>query len=77
MTSNVTFVGVKLTVEYNYSPEQKQTYDDPGFDESFEVIGVHTEHGDDVLAIFELKDIGHMLEDKVAEDHRDRYADEY
>ena len=77
MTIQVTFQGVKLSVEYDYCPAQLQTYDDPGFDEAFEVIGVHTPKGDDIFGLFEDSDFGQSLEDCVAEAHRDRYVEDY
>lgn len=78
MTIHLEFVGIKMVAEYNYQPAERQTMDHPGCDESFEVIGVHTEHGDDILPMFESYDqLWDPITDAVSEAHRDHYADEY
>jgi hypothetical protein len=33
----VTIRGISLSVKYDYSPPEKQTYEDPGCDEDFDV----------------------------------------
>lgn len=78
MTINLEFLGIKMVVEYNYQPAEIQTWTDPGCDESFEVIGVRTEHGDDISSIFDTYDqLFNPIEEAVAEAHRDHYADEH
>ena len=55
MNVQVFFMGVDLKVEGRYEPEQVQTYDDPGFDEKFEIEEVRSLHGDDLSGIFDLE----------------------
>lgn len=78
MTIHTSLHGTKLVVEYNHTPAQLQTHDDPPYDETVEVIGVHTEHGDDIIGLFESNDsLQESLDEALLEAHRDRYADEY
>jgi hypothetical protein len=78
MTINVRFQGINLVAEYNFEPAQIQTFYDPGFDESFELVNVHTEHGDDIGPIFDLSEyLVEMLEEAIRDGHHDKYSEEY
>ena len=78
MTINVNFKGTPLVVEYGYEAAQLQTHTDPGFDESVEVIAIHSKSGDDLLDMFQaIGELWGLIENDTLEAHRDRYADEY
>jgi hypothetical protein len=48
----VNYAGFEFEFDYNYQPEEKQTYDYPGCDESFEIFNV-TLNGIDASELLE------------------------
>jgi hypothetical protein len=65
-SANITYSGVDLVVEYDYSPEERQTLEYPGYPEHVEICEVLV-NGVDIISLLDTDAI-EALESEVLED---------
>lgn len=69
--ADITYKGIDLTVSYDYEPAEKQTWEEPGCDESYDIYEVF-HNGEDISDIIS-EDIREELTTALAEACRNPY----
>lgn len=69
--ADITYKGIDLTVSYDYEPAEKQTWEEPGCDESYDIYEVF-HNGKDISDIIS-EDIREELTTALAEACRNPY----